>query len=51
MDKSVGTVLQFERFLTDGKFYPHGQCLNRQGTIPLILQHCIGWGRGGKMDL
>ena len=25
---------------------PHGQCWNRQGTISLIFQHCIKWGRG-----
>ena len=60
MDKSVGTVLQFERFLIHVKLYPratntarpyplpphHGQCWNHEGTIPLIFQHCIGWGRG-----
>ena len=60
MDKSLGTVVQFERFLTHAKLHPrttntvrpyplpppHGQCWNRQGTIPLIFQHCIGWGGG-----
>ena len=25
---------------------PHGQCGNRQATISLIFQHCIGWGTG-----
>ena len=54
--KSLGTVVQFERFLTHAKFMsarylnctslPHGQCWNRQGTISLIFQHCIKWGRG-----
>ena len=61
IDKCLGTVVQFERFLTQAKLYsratntlrpyplppPHRQCWNRQGTIPLIFQHCIGWG-GGK---
>ena len=60
MDKSLGTVVQFERFLTHAKLYPRAtstvrpyplrppqrQCWNRQGTIPLIIQHCIGWGGG-----
>ena len=61
MDKSVGTVVHFERLLTHAISYPratntphpnplpppHGQCWNRQGTIPLIFQHCIGWGGEG----
>ena len=60
MDKSLGTVVQFERLLIHAKVYPHAtntvrpyslppphrQCWNRQGTIPLIFQHCIGWGGG-----
>ena len=60
MDKSLGKVVQFERFLTHAKLYlratstvrpyplppPHRQCWNRQGTIPLIFQHCIRWGVG-----
>ena len=59
MDKSLGTVVQFERFLTHAKLYPratnctslppplpHGVCWNRQSTIPLIFQHCIGLGGG-----
>ena len=60
MDKSAGTVIQFERFLIHAKLYPHvtntarpypllpphGQCRNRVGTIPLIFQHCIRWERG-----
>jgi len=58
--QSLGTVVQFERFLTHLKLYrgststvhpyplspPHRQYSNRQGTIPLIFQHCIGWGGG-----
>ena len=59
MDKSVRTVVQFERFLRHAKLHPratntapplpppHGQCWNRQGTIPLIL----GGEGGGDMDL
>ena len=27
---------------------PHRQCWNCQGTIPLIFQHCIGWGGGRR---
>ena len=56
MDESLGTVVQFGRFLTHAKFIsarylhctspPHGQCRNRQGTISLIFQHCIEWRRG-----
>ena len=60
MDKSLGTVVQFERFLTHAKLYPratntvrpcplpplHRQCWDCQGTIHLIFQHCIGWGGG-----
>ena len=26
--------------------YPTDSCWNRQGIIPLIFQHCIGWGGG-----
>ena len=51
MDKSLGTVAQFEPFLTHAKLNPratntvrpyplpppHGQCRNRQGTISLIF--------------
>ena len=53
MDKSIGTVVQFERFLTHAKLDPratntvrpyplpppHGQGWNRQGTISLLFQH------------
>ena len=61
MDKSVGIVVQFERFSRHAKLYPRttntappyplppphdGQCWNRPGTIPLIFQHCVRWGRG-----
>ena len=58
---SLGTVVQFERFLTPAKFIsagylhctspPHGQCRNRQGTISLIFQHCIEWGRGRRYGI
>ena len=57
MDKSLGTVVQFERFLTHAKFIsacylhctspPHGQCWNRQGTIfDLLTLYWVGKGEG-----
>ena len=48
MDKSLGTVVQFDRFLTHAKLYSRATSTvrpyplpttarNRQGTIPLIF--------------
>ena len=52
MDKSLGTIVQFERFLTHAKFIsarylhctspPHLQCWNRQGTLYWV-------GKGGRL--
>ena len=55
MDKSLGTVVQFERFLTHVKLYPLATSTVRpyplahptEGVETVKVQfHCIGWGGG-----
>ena len=61
MDKSLGTVVQFDRFLTHAKLYSRATSTvrpyplpttahNRQGTIPLIFNIVLGGEGGGDMD-
>ena len=65
MDKSVGTVVQFERFLTDAKLYPRttntvhpypltpppGQCWTVKAQFLWPFNIVLGGEGGGDMDL
>ena len=55
MDKSLGTVVQFERFLTHVKLYPLATSTVRPYPLARPTDsvetvkaqfHCIGWGGG-----
>ena len=40
MDKSLGTVVQFERFLTQAKLYPRATNTVRPSPVPLPHRQC-----------